>query len=190
MEKTDQSPKDARLDNVILGGGCFWCVEAVYSTLDGVVSQQSGYAGGRTESPSYEDICKGNTGHIEVVQVSFDPARISLDRILDVFFASHDPTSRDRQGNDAGEQYRSVVFYASEEQRVAAEAARDRYERETGQVGRVVTEILPAPRFWPAEPEHDDYFARHPWQGYCQYVIAPKVASTRKKFPELLRSGE
>lgn len=175
-------------ETIILGGGCFWCVEAVFQSLEGVLSVESGYAGGQSQHPSYEQICQGNTGHIEVVQVTFDPARISAETLLEVFFAAHDPTSRDRQGNDVGEQYRSVVFYASEAQRDTALAVKDRLNTSGVLDAPIVTEILPAPVFWPAEPEHDDYFVRHPWQGYCQYVIAPKVVAMRRKFAALQRT--
>lgn len=176
-------------DTLIVGGGCFWCVDAVFRSLDGVISVEPGYAGGRTEHPTYEEICQGDSGHIEVVRITFDASRIGLEPLLEVFFAAHDPASRDRQGNDVGEQYRSVVFYASEAQREAALAVRDRLQAEGLTGGAlIVTEILPAPVFWPAEAEHDDYFARHPWQGYCQVVIAPKVSAMRKKFARLQRS--
>ncbi|AZV92771.1 peptide-methionine (S)-S-oxide reductase [Bordetella sp. J329] len=176
-------------ETLIVGGGCFWCTDAVFSSLDGVESVEPGYAGGRTEYPTYEEICQGGTGHIEVVRVTFDPSRIQAEQLLEVFFASHDPTSRDRQGNDVGEQYRSVIFYASEAQHVAALAVRDRLQAEGLTDGvPIVTEILPAPVFWPAESEHADYFARNPWQGYCQFVIAPKVSAMRKKFARLQRS--
>ncbi len=170
-----------------LGGGCFWCLEAVYDDLRGVTDVVSGYAGGRMRNPSYRDVCSGTTGHAEVVQVTFDPAQVTFREILEVFFTIHDPTTLNRQGADVGTQYRSVIFYHSEEQKAVAEAliaelnAQDLWGRP------IVTELTPAPPFYPAEDYHQEYFARNPDQGYCQMVIAPKVTKFRKKYLERLK---
>jgi peptide-methionine (S)-S-oxide reductase len=173
-------------ETAILGGGCFWCLEASYLELSGVTKVQSGYAGGHLENPSYKQVCSGHTGHAEVVEVSFDPAVISYADLLDVFFTIHDPTTLNRQGGDVGTQYRSVIFYTSPAQEAAARAAVEKF----GKIwdGKIVTEILPAPVFYRAEPEHDNYFARNPYAGYCQAVVAPKVAKVRKGFSDRLRN--
>jgi peptide-methionine (S)-S-oxide reductase len=158
-----------------LGGGCFWCLEAVYDEMKGVMSVESGYMGGRRPNPTYEQVCTGVTGHIEVVQISFDPDVVSFRELLEVFFAIHDPTSMDRQGNDAGEQYRSVIFYHSEEQRlVASEMIKP----------PMVTQMRPAETFWPAEEYHQKYFSKNPNQGYCRFVVRPKVEKFRDDFAE------
>ena len=170
-----------------LGGGCFWCLEAVYQEMAGVTSVVSGYMGGHVENPSYHDVCTGTTGHVEVAQVTFDPALTSYREILEVFFAIHDPTSRDRQGNDAGPQYRSVIFYHTEEQRRTAEEM-IRELNEDGGLGRpIVTEVRPASAFYPAEDYHQEYFRNNPRQPYCTYVVAPKVEKFRKKFAARLK---
>jgi len=163
------------LETTTLGGGCFWCLEAVYDEMKGITSVESGFMGGRRPNPTYEQVCTGATGHIEVVQITFDPDVVSFREILEVFFVIHDPTSMDRQGNDAGEQYRSVIFYHSDEQRVvAAEMIKP----------PMVTELRPAETFWPAEEYHQEYFARNPNQGYCTFVVGPKVQKFRKTFAE------
>ncbi len=174
-------------ETTTLGGGCFWCLEAVYDQLSGVTDVVSGYSGGRRPNPTYEQVCTGFTGHAEVVQVTFDPAQISFRDILEVFFTIHDPTTADRQGADVGTQYRSVIFYHSPEQKAAAEALIS--ELEAGSVWRdpIVTEITPFEVFYPAEAYHQEYFARNPGKGYCQMVIAPKLAKFRKKFAARLR---
>jgi peptide-methionine (S)-S-oxide reductase len=164
-----------------LGGGCFWCLEAVFQELKGVERVVSGYAGGKTTNPSYEDVCSGRTGHAEVVQVSFDPAMLSFRDLLQVFFGIHDPTTLNRQGADAGTQYRSVVFFQSPEQ----EAAAHEVIAEVGRAGMwddpLVTEVAPSTQFYPAEASHQEYFRRNPGQGYCRAVIAPKVAKFRRE---------
>ena len=174
-------------ETATLGGGCFWCLEAVYQQLEGVLGVESGYAGGHAPNPSYSDVCTGKTGHIEVVQVTFDPDVTSYREILDVFFAIHDPTSRDRQGEDVGEQYRSAIFTHSDRQRETAEAA----IRELNAAGiwdkPIVTEVRPAAPFYPAEEYHRQYFVRNPGQAYCAYVVAPKVRKFREKFAAKLR---
>jgi len=169
-------------ETAVLGGGCFWCLEAVYNELRGVERVISGYAGGSVTNPSYEQVCSGRTGHAEVVQITFDPNQISFREILEVFFTIHDPTTLNRQGADVGTQYRSIILYASPEQE---QTARDVIE-ETRQSGiwrnPIVTEVVPLDRFYPAEAYHQNYFEQNPYQPYCQIVIAPKVAKAREKF--------
>ena len=176
-----------RHETAILGGGCFWCLDAVYRQLKGVVRVESGYAGGDSPRPSYEEVCTGMTGHAEVVRVTYDPETISYRDLLDVFFTIHDPTTLNRQGADVGTQYRSVIYYLSPEQEAEAKRAINEVEAEA-RYGRspVVTELAPAPEFYVAESYHQDYFARNPNQGYCAAVIAPKVSKARKKFLEKL----
>jgi peptide-methionine (S)-S-oxide reductase len=171
-----------------LGGGCFWCLEAVYDEMDGVDSVESGYMGGHMEDPDYRSVCTGKTGHVEVVQVKFDPAVTSYREILEVFFAIHDPTSMDRQGNDSGPQYRSVIFYHGEEQRKTAEQL---IAELTGDdvFGRpIVTEVRPATTFYEAEDYHQEYFRNNPQQPYCAFVVSPKVKKFREKFAAKLRA--
>ena len=172
-------------ESAILAGGCFWCLEAAYDELEGVARVQSGYAGGQVENPSYKAVCSGTTGHAEVVKVDYDPAVISYADLLRVFFTIHDPTTLNRQGNDIGTQYRSAIFYASPAQQAAALAAVEKF---TPHWGRIVTQIAPLTEFYPAEPEHEDYFVRNPWSGYCQAVIAPKIAKLRKAFRDRLKA--
>ncbi len=170
------------LEVATLAGGCFWCLEAVYDQLKGVTDVVSGYSGGQVAEPSYEQVCTGRTGHAEVVQVTFDPSVISLRQILEVFFTIHDPTTLNRQGADVGPQYRSAIFYHTPEQKATAEqviadlTGRKLWDR------KIVTEVTPFDKFYPAEDYHQEYFARNPHQGYCQFVIAPKVAKFRKEY--------
>jgi peptide-methionine (S)-S-oxide reductase len=168
-----------------LGGGCFWCLEAVYLRMTGVQSVVSGYMGGRVEQPSYREVCEGTTGHAEVVQVTFDPAAVTYRDVLEVFFTAHDPTTLNRQGNDVGTQYRSVIFFHSAQQE---ETARD-VVREKGDESAdpIVTEVVPAERFWEAEEYHQDYFARNPHQPYCLFAVAPKVKKFLKEHAALAR---
>lgn len=172
---------------VTLGGGCFWCVEAVFDELKGVVSVESGYSGGRSVNPSYKEVCSGQTGHAEVIQIIFDPGVISLKDILEVFFTVHDPTTLNRQGADAGTQYRSVIFYRTPEQKATAETV----IREIGELkvwpDPIVTELAPFEAFYRAEDYHQEYFARNGEQGYCQVVIAPKVVKFRQHFAGRLK---
>jgi peptide-methionine (S)-S-oxide reductase len=165
-----------------LGGGCFWCLEAVFDELNGVISVESGYMGGKNPNPTYEDVCGGRTGHAEVVQITFDPAVVSFKEILEVFFVIHDPTTLNRQGNDSGTQYRSAIFYHSPEQK--ADAAQVIANLSGAKLWRdpVVTEVTPATVFYIAEEYHQQYFARNPGAGYCSFVVAPKVAKFRKHF--------
>lgn len=176
-------------ETATLGGGCFWCLEAAYQQLAGVHRVQSGYAGGTVPRPTYEQVCSGTTGHAEVVQIEFDPDVISYRDLLDVFFTIHDPTQRNRQGNDVGTQYRSAIYYHSDAQRAIAEGAVADVEAAGLWDGPVVTEIAPLEEFHPAEAYHDDYFARNPTQPYCQVVVAPKVAKVRSRFFDKLRRG-
>lgn len=171
------------------GGGCFWCLEPIFKELRGVHAAVSGYAGGHVPNPTYRQVCNGNTGHAEVVQVTFDPNVIAYRDLLRVFFAFHDPTTKDRQGNDVGPQYRSVVFYESPEQKAAAEEIKAEIDRSGIWGAKAVTEIVPAAPFYPAEDYHQDYFLNNPNQGYCRVIIAPKVAKFRKQYADRLKAG-
>ena len=169
-----------------LAGGCFWCLEAVFEQLRGVSKVVSGYAGGVVPNPTYKQVCAGDTGHAEVVQINFDPGVIPFASLLDVFFATHDPTTLNRQGADIGTQYRSAIFYHSPQQKEQAERKIAEWNT-AGRWGRpIVTEVVPLNRFYPAEDYHQGYFRQNPGQGYCQMVIAPKVAKFRKQFTERL----
>ena len=172
-----------------LGGGCFWCLEAVFEMVEGVRSVKSGYAGGHTPNPTYEQVCTGTTGHAEVVQVTFDPAIISYREVLEIFFAIHDPTTLDRQGADVGTQYRSVIFTHSEEQREQAQSLMEELSEEGPWDDPIVTQIERLDAFHPAESYHDDYFRRNPSQPYCSVVIGPKVARFRQRFAHRVISG-
>eukprot|EP00762_Andalucia_godoyi_P006974 ANDGO_07706.mRNA.1 Peptide methionine sulfoxide reductase MsrA len=170
-----------------IGGGCFWCVEAVYLRLRGVEKVVSGYAGGRVPHPTYRQVCEGTTGHAEVVQVTFDPEVLPYQTLLKVFFtAAHDPTTKDRQGHDIGTQYRSVIFYHSELQRQTAVALVKELDAERIYPAPIVTEVSPLPTFYPAEDYHQDYYALNPNQGYCRSVVAPKVDKFKKLYASLL----
>lgn len=173
-----------------LGGGCFWCLEAVYLGLRGVTRVVSGYAGGHVPNPTYELVCGKKTGHAEVVQVTFDPDVISFDDLLRVFFTIHDPTTVDRQGNDVGPQYRSIILTHDAEQEAAAERVIAEIAAAGIWPGKIVTKIEPLQTFWPAEPEHQDYFARNPWSGYCRAVVAPKVLKFRHSFADRLKDSK
>ncbi len=172
--------------SIVMGGGCFWCVEAVFECLKGVKKVVSGYAGGTNEKPTYDQVCSGRTGHAEVIRVDYDPQVLSLDRLLDVFFAVHDPTTLNRQGADVGTQYRSVVYYVTEAEKATIEKAIERTTAEKVWPGRIVTEVSPLPTFYLAEEYHQGYFRNHPNQPYCLFVAAPKVEKLFKKFPELV----
>lgn len=176
------------LQQATLGGGCFWCLEAVYQELDGVTKIVSGYAGGNDPAPTYEAVCSGKTGHAEVVQLTFDPARVTYRDILEVFFAIHDPTTLNRQGNDHGTQYRSIILWNDDEQRRVAESV-IRELTETGAYdGPIVTEVVPLHRFHPGEAYHQDYYRQHRMQPYCAFVISPKLAKFRAKFAQRART--
>ncbi|HEX9117205.1 MAG TPA: peptide-methionine (S)-S-oxide reductase MsrA [Anaerolineae bacterium] len=183
MTTTAQDKKEI----ATLAGGCFWCLEAVYDDLRGVEDVVSGYAGGQVNRPSYKQVCTGTTGHAEVVQVTYDPQVISYRQILEVFFSIHDPTTLNRQGADVGTQYRSAIFYHSPEQRTIAERLIAELDAAKLWPGKIVTEVKPYTEFFPAEDYHQEYFARNPEQGYCQFVIAPKVAKFRKTHLESLK---
>jgi peptide-methionine (S)-S-oxide reductase len=172
-----------------LAGGCFWCLEAVYDDLQGVEAVESGYIGGAVDNPSYEDVCSGRTGHAEAIQITFDPAVVSYRDLLEIFFAIHDPTTLNRQGHDAGTQYRSAIFYHSAEQKATAEDVIRHIEAEGLWSNPVVTAVESATRFWAAEPYHQEYFARNPRQPYCQAVVAPKVRKFREKFAARRKSA-
>jgi peptide-methionine (S)-S-oxide reductase len=156
-----------------LGGGCFWCLEAVYENVKGVKEVVSGYAGGHTENPDYRSVCSGATGHAEVVQITYDPSVVRFEDLLEIFWTIHDPTTLNRQGADVGTQYRSVIFYHDKEQKKIAEASRNEAQKRFRDP--IVTEIAPLTKFWPAEAYHQDYFRKNPDQGYCRAVVAPKV---------------
>ena len=175
-----------REDTITLGGGCFWCTEAVYEQVQGVLSVQSGYSNGHVKQPSYAQVCDGDTGHNEVVRVRFDPDQISLREILEIFFVVHDPTTLNRQGNDVGTQYRSGIYWHRTEQAEVARAVMA--EADTRVRGRLVTELAAEDNYWPAEDYHQHYFANHPGQGYCAYVVAPKVEKFRRTFKARLKA--
>ena len=179
----------ATSEMITLGGGCFWCLEAVYDQMEGVTSVESGYMGGHVANPDYRTVCTGRSGHVEVVQVTFDPALTSVRDILEVFFAMHDPTSMDRQGNDSGPQYRSVIFYHSEEQRATAEQMIAELDEEKLFSRPIVTELRPATTFYVAEDYHQEYFANNPQQPYCSFVVAPKMKKFREKFAAKMRQA-
>jgi peptide-methionine (S)-S-oxide reductase len=177
----------ATQETATLGGGCFWCLEAVFKDLRGVSWVMSGYAGGQVANPSYQAVCGGRTGHAEVVQVKFDPSQLSYADLLRVFFAIHDPTTKDRQGNDVGTQYRSIILTHSGAQAETAKAVMQEIADAKIWPGKLITQIEPLTEFYEAEPEHHDYFARNPYSGYCQVVVAPKVVKFRKQFADRLR---
>ena len=172
------------IQTITLAGGCFWCVEAVFEQLRGVVDVQSGYGNGHAPAPTYEAVCSGSTGHAEVVRVRFDPRRLALEDVLQVFFATHDPTTRNRQGADVGTQYRSGIYYGDESQRQVIERVLAEANHELG--GQVVTEVEPLANYSPAEPYHQHYFANNPSQGYCAAVIGPKLEKFRRVFKDKL----
>lgn len=170
-----------------IGGGCFWCIEAIYSELKGVSKAESGYAGGSMPNPSYEDVCTDETGHAEVVQITFDPKVISYREILQVFFSVHDPTTPNRQGADIGTQYRSVIFYHNEEQKKIAQEVMSEMDKAKIWGKPIVTQLAPLEKFYRAETYHQNYFKNNPGQGYCQMVIEPKVAKFRKHYFDKLK---
>jgi len=173
-----------------LAGGCFWCLEAVYDEVKGVDSVESGYMGGRNARPTYEQVCSGETGHAEVVQVTFDPSIVSYKELLEVFFVIHDPTTRDRQGNDVGTQYRSAIFYHSADQKRVAEQTIRELDAQKVFDAPIVTQLQPAETFYPAENYHQEYFQRNSSQPYCQFVVAPKLAKFRRKFLDRVKRAQ
>jgi peptide-methionine (S)-S-oxide reductase len=184
---TNPSTGSPATETAVFGGGCFWCLDAVFRGLKGVISVESGYAGGAKPNPTYEEVCGGRTGHAEVVRVTFDPAQLSFRDLLTVFFTIHDPTTLNRQGNDVGTQYRSVVFCETPTQRVIVDDVIRKLTAEKLFSGKIVTEVADAAPFYPAETYHQDYFERNGNQPYCMMVVAPKVAKFRKAFAERLK---
>ena len=178
---------DGSNQTIVLGGGCFWCTEAVFSGMNGITDVESGYAQGHVDHPTYEQVCSGGTGHNEVVKLTFDPQQVSLRQVLDVFFAVHDPTTLNRQGNDVGSQYRSGIYYLDDAQREIAVAAIDELAQSTAGGRSVVTEVAPLANYSTAEDYHQRYVAKHPNQGYCAMVAAPKVEKFRRAFKDLVR---
>ena len=176
-----------RTEVAVLGGGCFWCTEAVFKQLKGVKSVMPGYAGGNTENPTYDQVALGNTGHAEVIKIEFDSEEISYRDLLDVFWETHDPTTPDRQGNDVGPQYRSIILYTSEEQKDLAETSKQKLDAPGKFKNPIITEIKPLLKFYPAEEYHRDYFAKNPDQAYCQIVISPKLEKLRQTFPKKVK---
>lgn len=174
---------------VTIGGGCFWCLDAVFTDIKGVEQVLSGYSGGGSASPTYEDVCSGATGHAEVVQITFDPAVVPLRELLHVFFTLHDPTTKDRQGNDVGTQYRSIILYRDEAQKAAAEDAMREIDASGVWDAKAVTEVKPFEAFYPAEDYHQDYYRKNPLQPYCLFVIRPKVSKLRKKYVQMLKAS-
>jgi peptide-methionine (S)-S-oxide reductase len=172
----------AKLESAIIGGGCFWCVEAQYKMLKGVKKVVSGYAGGHVKNPTYKQICQGDTGHAEVIRVDYDPAEITFRDVIDLFWDAHDPTTLNRQGNDVGPQYRSIILVTSDEQKKISEESKVNAEKIIGKP--IVTEIVPLEIFYPAEDYHQDYFTNNPYQGYCQAVVRPKVSKFKEKLKE------
>ena len=183
------STESSALAKATFGTGCFWCTEALFETLDGVHDAVSGYEGGQKPNPTYNDVCTGTTGHAECVEVTYDPTKVTYTELLQAFFRSHDPTSLNRQGADVGTQYRSVIFYHNDEQKQQAEAIKAELNASGAYEKPVVTEISPATTFYEAEAYHQSYFERNPDQGYCAYVIAPKLDKFRKVFKEKLKSA-
>jgi len=178
---------DDSRQTIVLGGGCFWCTEAVYVKVRGVTDVESGYSNGKVQRPSYEQVCTGTTGHAEVVKLTYDPAQISTRQILEIFFVVHDPTQLNRQGNDTGTQYRSGIYYTTDEQRQVAEDLIREMSQDHLFDRPIVTEVQPLSNYWPAEAYHQDFFEKNPYQGYCVAVAAPKVAKFRKTFAALAK---
>ncbi|ACY33032.1 peptide-methionine (S)-S-oxide reductase MsrA [Comamonas thiooxydans] len=174
-------------ETIYLGGGCFWCTEAVFDRVRGIVDVESGYANGHLDHPSYDDICTGQTGHAEVVKLDFDPAVISLRDVLLIFFGTHDPTTLNRQGSDVGTQYRSAIFTTDAQQTAEAQALMQEMQNEKAFDAPMVTQIEPLTNYWPAEDYHQDYFLQHPGQGYCAFVVGPKVQKFQKAFSRWLK---
>jgi peptide-methionine (S)-S-oxide reductase len=182
MTQAASVPSAPQLEQATLGGGCFWCLEPVFSDVDGVVAVECGYTNGDVKNPTYEQVCSGDTGHAEVVRVSFDPQRVSFRTLLGIFFSIHNPTTLNRQGNDAGTQYRSGIYTHNEAQAFEAGEVIGELTQEQVFDAPIVTEVLPVASYYPAEEYHQRYYERNPHQGYCAYVVAPKVAKFRKQF--------
>ncbi len=176
-----------KTETIVLAGGCFWCTEAVFKMLKGVDSVTSGYAGGHTENPTYREVCAGTTGHAEAVQIEYDPAQVPLETLLTIFFATHDATQLNRQGADVGTQYRSAIFYTTEEQKSVVEKFIKELDASSSEGEPIVTQVEPLTKFYPAEDYHQNYYSQNQNQGYCQVVIAPKLQKVQEKYAELLR---
>jgi peptide-methionine (S)-S-oxide reductase len=185
--KINMESKNNNYQTVTLGAGCFWCVEAIFERLDGVISATSGYSGGSVKNPTYKEVCTGRTGHAEVIQVVFDPAVLPFAKLLEVFFKTHDPTTLNRQGADVGTQYRSAIFYHNDEQKKIAEEIKALLNKEKVWSDPIVTEITPFSNFFIAEDYHQEYFENNPNEGYCRMVVAPKVAKFEKLFQDYLK---
>jgi peptide-methionine (S)-S-oxide reductase len=188
MNATPTNATTTHLEQATFGGGCFWCIEAAFNQIQGVIKAESGYSNGEHPHPSYEDVCEGNTGHVEVVQVTFDPKRVSYRQLMEVFFALHDPTTLNRQGNDVGTQYRSGIYTHNADQGHQARALLEELATSNVFDEPVVTEVTPLSNYHPAEAYHQGYALRNPGQGYCAYVVAPKLAKFRRTFAELLKA--
>jgi peptide-methionine (S)-S-oxide reductase len=182
------SSSPSQTETIVLGGGCFWCTEAVFDRVQGVVDVESGYCNGQTVNPTYEQICTGRTGHVEVVKVEFDPAVISLREVLEIFFVVHDPTSLNRQGNDVGTQYRSGIYFTNDGQKEVAQAVIREIEAGKTYSAPVVTEVVPLANYSTAEAYHQDYFLNNPNQGYCAFVVGPKVEKFQKTFASRVKA--
>jgi peptide-methionine (S)-S-oxide reductase len=176
------------LQTAVFGGGCFWCLEAVFDRVEGVSSVESGYMGGHVENPTYRQVCGGDTGHVEIVRVTFNPDAVSFNELLDIFFATHDPTTLNRQGNDVGTQYRSVIFYTSEDQYREAKKKIEELTKARSWPDPIVTSLEPAGKFFVAEDYHQEYFANNANQPYCQFVVAPKVKKFEQKFGKKMKA--
>lgn len=186
-ENKEMLQDKSNLSVATFGSGCFWCTEAIFERVNGVVSAVSGYSGGKTENPTYKEVCEGTTGHAECSQITFDPAVISYDELLEIFWKTHDPTTLNRQGNDVGTQYRSVIFYHNEEQKQKAEYYKSKLSEEKIWPNPIVTEITQFQKFYPAEDYHQEYYENNPYQGYCAFVITPKVEKFEKIFKDKLK---
>lgn len=187
LQANNTMNESTNMEKATLGAGCFWCVEAVYKEMKGVISVESGYSGGHVDNPTYKAVCAGTTGHAEVVQVTFDPAQTSYQEILEVFWRTHDPTTLNRQGNDVGTQYRSVIYYHNDEQKKIAEASKKAADEAGFYNDPIVTEISPFDKFYVAESYHQDYYENNPNQPYCRFVVGPKVDKFRKLFQDKLK---
>ena len=183
----DKMEQNTNLEKATFGEGCFWCSQAIFERVKGVKSVYAGYSGGTTDDPSYEEVCTGNTGYAEVVQITFDPKVVSYDELLKIFWKTHDPTTLNRQGNDIGTQYRSVIFYHNKEQKEKAEHYKEALNKSGAYSNPIVTKIVPFKKFYKAEEYHQDYFAKNPTQGYCSLVIAPKVEKFEEVFKDKLK---
>ena len=189
MMNNEKIPAGVKTDTATFGEGCFWCTEAFFQRLNGVYHVISGYGGGYVENPTYEQVCDKTTGHVELAQIVFDPSKISFDELLEVFWKTHDPTTMDRQGNDVGPQYRSVIYYNSEEQKQKAEHYKEKLDKSGAWDKPIVTMIEPFKNFYPAENYHQNYYNDNQNQGYCRFVIAPKLEKFEKVFKDKLKKG-